>query len=174
MGTRLFTRCLQYMMVFAALGAALGAFLMFWLGASKLLYAVRSGAVVDPLATTTMTTSVMGGTDAFLFGVVLITFSYAIMFGFVVDQPAKTGPSTTTWSWVRGVGELKHTLIEVILVYLVVDFATDLVEAEAPLSWQTLVIPLAIVLIACALRLLASSPSHGTTDLARGSTEPAT
>jgi uncharacterized membrane protein YqhA len=157
------------MMMFAALGAALGALLMFWLGASKLLHAVRSGAVADPLATTTMVTSVMGGTDAFLFGVVLITFSYAIMFGFVIDQPAKSGPATSSWAWVQGVGELKHTLIEVILVYLVVDFATDLVEADAPLSWQTLVIPLAIVLIAGALRLLGpgfgrgAAPSGGST-----------
>jgi hypothetical protein len=86
MGTRLFTRCLQYMMVFAVLGTALGALLMFWLGASRLLHAVRSGAVADPLATRTMTTSVMGGTDAFLFGVVLIAFSYPIMFGFVVSS----------------------------------------------------------------------------------------
>ena len=56
MSTRLFTRSLRYMMMFAALGALL----MFWLGASKLLHAVRSGAVADPLATTTMVTSVMG------------------------------------------------------------------------------------------------------------------
>jgi hypothetical protein len=116
----------------------------------------------------------MGGTDAFLFGVVLITFSYAIMCGFVVDQPARAGPSTTTWAWVRGVGELKHTLIEVILVYLVVDFATDLVEGETPLSWQTLVIPLAIVLIACALRLLGTGYSPETVELSRASTETPT
>jgi hypothetical protein len=45
MATRLFTRCLQYMMVFAALGALL----TFWLGGSKLLHAVRSGTVADPL-----------------------------------------------------------------------------------------------------------------------------
>ena len=131
MGTRLFARSLRYMMVSASVGAALGALLMFWLGANKLLHAVRSGAVTDPLATTTMTTSVMGATDAFLFGVVLITFAYAIMFGFVIEEPAGAAASTSTWSWVKGVGELKHTLIEVILVYLVVDFATDLVEEEA-------------------------------------------
>jgi uncharacterized membrane protein YqhA len=174
MATRLFTRSLQYLMVFGALGAAFGAPLMFWLGASKLVHAVRSGAVADPLATTTMVTSVMGGTDAFLFGVVLITFSYAIMFGFVIDQPAKSGPSTTTWAWVRGVGELKHTLIEVILVYLVVDFATDLVDEATSLSWQTLVIPLAILLIACALRLLGSGFSNRTADLPHGTTGPTT
>jgi uncharacterized membrane protein YqhA len=174
MATRLFTRSLQYLMVFGALGAAFGALLMFWLGASKLVHAVRSGAVADPLATTTMVTSVMGGTDAFLFGVVLITFSYAIMFGFVIDQPAKAGPSTATWTGLRGVGELKHTLIEVILVYLVVDFATDLVEEATALSWQTLVVPLAIVLIAGALRLLGSGASHRTPDLPRGTTETTT
>ena len=174
MATRLFTRSLRYMMMFAALGAALGALLMFWLGASKLLHAVRSGAVADPLATTTMDTSVMGGTDAFLFGVVLITFSYAIMFGFVIDQPARSGPSTTTWAWVRGVGELKHTLIEVILVYLVVDFATDLVDEATAISWQTLVIPLAIVLIAGALRLLGSGADHRIADPSGGPTETTT
>jgi uncharacterized membrane protein YqhA len=174
MGTRLFTRSLQYMMMFAALGAALGAFLMFWLGASKLFHAVSSGAVADPLATTTMTTSVMGATDAFLFGVVLITFSYAIMFGFVIDQPAKAGPSTATWTGLRGVGELKHTLIEVILVYLVVDFATDLVEEATALSWQTLVVPLAIVLIAGALRLLGSGAGYRPADLPDGTTETTT
>jgi hypothetical protein len=98
----------------------------------------------------------------------------------VVEQPAKAGPATTTWARVKGVGELKHTLIEVILVYLVVDFATDLVEAEAPLSWQTLVIPLAIVLIACvplaivliacALRLLGPGYSPETAERSREST----
>ena len=174
MASRLFTRFLQYMMVFAALGAAFGALLMFWLGTSKLLHAVKSGAVADPLATTAMTTSVMGGTDALLFGVVLITFSYAIMFGFVVDQPSKAGPLAATWTWVRGVGELKHTLIEVILVYLVVDFATDLVDEATPLSWQTLVVPLAILLIAGALRLLGSGAGHPTADPAHGTTETTT
>lgn len=57
-----------------------------------------------------------------------------------------------------------------ILVYLVVDFATDLVEAEAPLSWQTLVIPLAIVLIACALLLLGPGYSPETAERSREST----
>jgi hypothetical protein len=171
MGTRLFTRSLRYMMVGASVGAALGALLMFWLGTSKLLHAVRSGAVADPLATATMTTSVMGATDAFLFGVVLITFAYAIMFGFVIEEPAGASSSTSTWTWVQGVGELKHTLIEVILVYLVVDFATDLVEDEAPLSWQTLVIPLAILLIACALRLLGAGYGSIAADRSGGSRE---
>jgi len=50
--------------------------------------------------------------------------------------------------------ELKHTLVAVIVVYLVVDFATDVAQANAALSWEALVKPLSIVLIAGALWLL--------------------
>jgi uncharacterized membrane protein YqhA len=157
MAIRLFTISLRYMMGVAAIGAALGALLMFWLGASKLFNAVWSGAVADPLSSKTITTSVMGATDAFLFGVVLVTFTYALMFGFVVNAPTKTPLSRTDWTRTGRVSELKHTLIEVILVYMVVDFATDLVELEAQLTWQTLVMPVAIVLIAGALRLLGTA-----------------
>ena len=153
MAMRLFTTTLHYMMAAASLGAALGALLMFWLGASNLFDAFWSGAVVDPLATRTITISVMDATDAILFGVVLTTFAYALMFGFVVNAP-KVPVSRTDWIRSGRVTELKHTLIEVIIVYMVVDFATDLVELEPEPAWQILVMPLAIVLIAGALRLL--------------------
>jgi hypothetical protein len=66
---------------------------------------------------------------------------------------------------VEGVGELKHTLVEVILVYLVVDFATDIAQEEPHLPWEGLVMPLSIFAIAAALRLLPSgrpgAASHG-------------
>jgi hypothetical protein len=55
---------------------------------------------------------------------------------------------------VESIGELKRTLIEVILVYLVVDFATDLAAGEGHVSWDALVIPISVVLIAGALRLI--------------------
>jgi uncharacterized membrane protein YqhA len=153
MATRLFTTVLHYMMAAASLGAALGALLMFWLGASNLFDAFWSGAVVNPLATRVITTSVMDATDAILFGVVLTTFAYALMFGFVVNA-ARGLASRTDWIRTGRVTELKHTLIEVIIVYMVVDFATDLVELEPEPAWQILVMPLAIILIAGALRLL--------------------
>ena len=61
---------------------------------------------------------------------------------------------------VDGVGELKHTLIVAVIVYLVVDFATDLTEADTHLTWQTLVMPLSIVLIAIASRLISGQDQH--------------
>ena len=67
--------------------------------------------------------------------------------------------SSTGTSYLRGyrvesVGELKRTLIEVILVYLVVDFATDLAAGEGHVTWETLVVPISILLIAGALRVV--------------------
>jgi hypothetical protein len=44
--------------------------------------------------------------------------------------------------------------VAVIVVYLVVDFATDVAQATASLSWDTLVKPISILLIAGALWLL--------------------
>jgi hypothetical protein len=81
-------------------------------------------------------------------------FAYAIAFGFVLHASPAYRERLPTWIQVRSIGELKHTLIEMILVYLVVDFATDLAAGEGHVSWETLVIPMAILLIAGALRLL--------------------
>jgi hypothetical protein len=58
---------------------------------------------------------------------------------------------------VEDVGQLKLALIEIILVYMVVDVATDWAREDAELSWLALVKPAAIFLIACALRLLSRS-----------------
>jgi hypothetical protein len=61
--------------------------------------------------------------------------------------------------------QLKATLVGVILVYLVVYFATDWAEGGAVESWIALVKPISILLIAGALRLLAmpepgDAPEH--------------
>jgi uncharacterized membrane protein YqhA len=93
---------------------------------------------------------IMGGTDAFLFGLVLIIFSYAIAFGFVFDLKPAERNMLPAWMRVSGVDELKNTLVGVILVYLVVDFATDLPEVDSALTWEMIVKPLSIFLIAAA------------------------
>lgn len=65
-------------------------------------------------------------------------------------------------------GDLKRTLVEVILVYLVVDFATDVAEA-AHLSWASLILPIATVLMAAALRILPGHRASADRDSATGS-----
>jgi uncharacterized membrane protein YqhA len=148
---------LRFVMLVAALGAAVGALLMFWLGASKTFDAVRAALGRE---TASAIASVMGATDSFLFGVVLVVFAYAITFGFVVELPAEDRARLPAWMRVEGVADLKRILVEVILVYLIVDFATDVAETETHLDWRSLVMPTSILLIAAALRLLSHEPRH--------------
>jgi uncharacterized membrane protein YqhA len=129
---------LRAVMLLASLGAALAAVLMFWLGFSKLLHGA-SAALAAETDAKAITAGVMGATDAFLFGVVLIIFAYAITFGFVFETPEGRVERMPTWMRVSSVGELKHTLVGVIIVYLIVDFATDIAVSETHLTWQTLV-----------------------------------
>ena len=148
-----FVLSLRHVMLIASIGAGLGALVMLWEGSAKLLGALRALASrngeVGPVIS-----FVMGATDAFLFAMVLLIFAYAIAFGFVIDLAAEQRERLPAWMRISTVSELKHTLVEVILVYLVVDFATDIAEGTGHLAWTTLVMPLSILLIAGALRLL--------------------
>jgi uncharacterized membrane protein YqhA len=143
--------------VLAALGAILGALLMFWAGGAELVAAAQS--VDIPGKSRGIAAHVMYATDAILFGVVLVIFAYAIAFGFIIELPAEAQEALPAWIRVEDVGRLKLALIEIILVYMVVDVATDWAREEAELSWLVLVKPAAIFLIACALRLLSRPAS---------------
>ena len=157
----------RFIMLFASLGAMLGAILMLVLGGLKLLKATAS--LVAPVAPDikVITAAVMGATDAFLFAVVLMIFAYAVVFGFVFEPPRNIADRLPGWMRVDGIGELKHTLIVAIIVYLVVDFATDLAEADTHMTWEALVMPLSIVLIATASRLISGAhPGHHRTSSA--------
>jgi uncharacterized membrane protein YqhA len=145
---------LRMVMLVASFGALLGAGLMFWLGLFKLLHSASAALHLETLDTKTITVGVMGAIDAFLFGVVLIIFAYAVAFGFVFELPERMADRLPAWMRVSGVSELKHTFVEVILIYLIVDFATDMTLGEGHLPWPTLVIQLSILLSAGSLRLM--------------------
>ncbi len=146
---------LRYTMLIAAIGAAIGAILMFWEGGARILAGVQ--AIVAGPADKTVVASVMGGTDALLLGIVLVIFAYAITFGFVFDLSPEERDRLPPWMRAQGVNELKETLVSVILVYLIVDFATDWPAGETALVWQALVKPISILLIAAAFWLFAAS-----------------
>jgi uncharacterized membrane protein YqhA len=147
---------LRLIVLAGSLGAMLGALLMFVQGGARITAAIEAVAAADDPKL--VTGSVMGATDAFLFGIVLVIFAYAFAFGFAFDLSPETRERLPPWMRINRVSDLKHTLIEVILVYLVVDFATDWAQASVELSWVTLVKPLSIVLIAAASRLYSANP----------------
>lgn len=156
-----FALSLRYVMLVGSVAAGIGAVLMFYEAAVKLGGGLRLVFASDQSGGTAVIAAVLGATDACLFGVVLTFFAYAIAFGFVIELDPATREELPRWMRVEGVGELKHTLVEVILVYLVVDFATDVAEGDTHLSWETLVLPTAIALIAGALRLMSGNGTQG-------------
>jgi uncharacterized membrane protein YqhA len=156
-----FAISLRIVMIIASFGAGLGAILMFWEGGMKMVGAAQSLASGDD--SKMVITSIMRGTDAFLFGIVLVIFAYAIAFGFVFDLSLEGREKLPSWMRVNTVSELKDTLVAVILVYLLVDFVTDWPGTETELSWQMLAKPLSILALAAAFRLLAASHAEGGT-----------
>lgn len=148
---------LRFLMLIASVGAALGAMLMFWEGGATMVGAARS--LASGANSKVIITSIMHGTDAFLFGILLVIFAYAIAFGFVLDLSSESREGLPSWMRVNSLSELKDTLVQVILVTLLVDFATDWAASEVDLSWQMLVKPLSMLVIAAAFRVLAGA-SH--------------
>src|SRR5215203_5178141 len=104
----------RFLMLLGSAGALVGAALMFWEGGAKLAGALRNAATAEG-ASATMAL-VMGATDAFLFGVVLMIFAYAIAFGLVFELSPEDRARLPRWAQIEGVGELKRILVEVILV----------------------------------------------------------
>ena len=154
---------LRYVMLIASIGSFLGALLMFWEGGLEVRNALIQAWSHDP-STPAVITNVMEATDKFLFGIVLIIFSFAITFGFVFDLPEETRSRLPQWMSVDGVGELKHVFFEVILVYMAVDYVTDIAETENHMEWGNLIMPLAIFLLAGAMRLLVDMGRHRKSD----------
>src|SRR3954471_20494453 len=72
---------LRFLMLLGSAGALIGAGVMVWVGGGKLACAPREGTTHDGAAPALG----MGATDAFLFGVVLMIFAYAIAFGLVFE-----------------------------------------------------------------------------------------
>ena len=145
----------RFVLLLATVGSMVGALMMFWEGAVKLkiaftllIWGAAGGSDKAVIA------AIMSAVDKYLFGLVLVILAYAITFGFVLDLAESQRDRLPSWMKVSGVAELKHTFFEVILVYLAVDFATDVASSETHLTWETLVMPLSILALAGAMRLL--------------------
>ena len=63
---------------------------------------------------------------------------------------------------VGGVGQLKATLAEVVIVVLIVIFARVVVEAQGKFEWSMLVSPASILMISVALRMIELGSKEGT------------
>ncbi len=145
---------LRAIMLIGSAGAIVGSLLMFLQGGFFLHEAWHTILAEGNAAQKQVTVPVLEAVDAFLFGIVLVIFAYGIAIGFVFTLPEGYGKRLPNWMKVDGVGQLKATLAEVVIVVLIVIFARIIVEANRHLEWSMLVLPASILLIATAVRMI--------------------
>jgi uncharacterized membrane protein YqhA len=155
-------RALRYLMLAASLGSLLGAVMMFLVGFDHLLHTAVLFFDRDLSGEEfyrRITVDVLESVDAFLFGSVFVLFSYAIALGFVFQLPASDMENMPRWMRNQSLGELKQSLVEVVIVGLIVIFAGIAVQLGRDLEWDDLVLPIAILLLSGGLRLI-REPAH--------------
>ena len=145
---------LRAIMLIGSLGALVGSLLMFLQGSIYLYEAWHTLFEPGDIGGKQLTVPVLEAVDSFLFGIVLVIFAYGVAIGFVFTLPEGHGKSLPQWMKVAGVGQLKETLSEVVIVVLIVIFARTVVEAEGDFNISMLVLPISVLLIAGALRLI--------------------
>ena len=104
--------------------------------------------------------SLVAHSNAFLFGLVLVIFAYGIAIGFVFALPEGYGRRLPAWMKVDGIGQLKASLSEVVIVVLIVMFARVVVESGGAFTYEMLVLPASILMIAIALRMIDLGSGH--------------
>ena len=153
---------LRAIMLIGSVGALVGSLLMFLQGGVFLHEAWHTILAEGDAVQKQVTVPVLEAVDSFLFGIVLVIFAYGIAIGFVFTLPEGYGERLPVWMKVGGVGQLKATLAEVVIVVLIVIFARIVVEANGQvLQWSMLVLPASILMISAALRMIELGGKEG-------------
>ncbi len=148
---------LRYVMGLASIGVIAASFLMFWEG----LLAVGSAFIqIRTNPDQAIVTAVLQGVDKLLFAVVLVIFGCAITVGFVINPASPWREQLPRWMVIEDVAELKNLFFQMIILYLVVHFVTLVAELEEMPDWNALVLPISILLLAAAMKIIATTSAH--------------
>jgi uncharacterized membrane protein YqhA len=154
----------RYLSVVAVIFAAVGAVLMFTIGAVTTIDAVVTyfGGHEDKAfssdAALAATVEIVSSLDQFLLGLVLLVFAYGVYSLWVVADTAaweeqRTKMHAPDWINVTTVTDLKVKLIEVVAVLLAVLFLKGVLKNPMTV-WSDLVVPIAVVLLAWTVWLI--------------------
>ena len=91
--------------------------------------------------------------DSFVFAMVMIYFAFGTYFLLVASEDEERSRSLPGWLDVKSIGQLKKTLLEVIVVLVAILFLQKIVSATE-LDWPLLIFPASIVALAIALKLI--------------------
>lgn len=154
------------LMLLASVGSVLCSLLMFVVGFDHLIEATKLFFANSPQEMERLheavTVEVLQSIDAFLFALVFIIFAYGITLGFVFRLSQRFMHDLPRWMKIEGIGELKQTLVEVVIVGLIIAFARIAVEQGRDLDWDDLILPIAIIMLAAAMKLIRVGEPHHT------------
>lgn len=157
------------------MASTLGAVIMIGIGIDDTLSAIlinfgdEAGSLPSGDATAIRIISAL---DRFLMAIVLLYFAYGVYMLFVRPTSGSEEMGIPNWLKIEGIGQLKQTVAEVIVVVLFVLFLRVAVEtyvAHGPeLSWQELakllILPASIFLLSAALKLAELHPKSKNVD----------
>lgn len=146
----------------AIICSILGALQMFLIGALKTYYAItsmwttRSGheSLAHLKAPDLATTYLIKSLDAFLIAFVLLIFAYGVYWLFISDKNRSEESNVLSWIRMPNISVLKNVLAEVIIIILFVKFLEVALSNLHTLTWEILALPIAILLLSLALKLL--------------------
>jgi len=152
----------RYFSWIAIICSTFGSILMFIIGALKTYHAfavILLGTVpkskFSHLAPADIaTTYLIKSLDAFLIALVLFIFSYGIYSLFIVNDQERPKEDVLSWIDMPSISHLKSVLAEVIIIILFVKFLEIALINIQSLTWEVMVLPLSILMLAISLKLL--------------------
>ena len=159
----------RYLALIVVVFSLLEALMMFLIGTLKSIKAFQAFFLGKPVIqdapahldlTDQAMVSVLQSMDAFLIGLVLLIFAFGVYNLFIAEIKPPHTLAGAQWTQISSLESLKQVLVEVIIVILAVFFLWELLLLEEAATWEVLVVPIGIVLLAAAVRLVGWRRSH--------------
>jgi len=150
----------RIILVVAVAASMFGAILMFLLGVKRTImaYGIFLGHLTSPLKDSVTADSqsialLIQSIDAFMIGMVFIIFAYGMTTLFIKKVHV---PKDNVFSWVQitNINQLKVIVGEMIVIILFVKFLEIILLSPKELTFEMLVLPVGIALLALALKFL--------------------
>jgi uncharacterized membrane protein YqhA len=151
----------RYVSVVAVIFGAIGAVLMFAIGAVTTVDSVltyfggHDEAAFSSDAALAATVEIVSALDQFLLGLVLLVFAFGVYSLWIATDTAAESSRVHTPEWIKvtSITDLKVQLIEVVAVLLAVLFLKGVLSVPETV-WSDLVVPIAVVLLAGSVWLI--------------------
>ncbi|MBA6362571.1 YqhA family protein [Pseudoalteromonas sp. SCSIO 43088] len=146
----------------AIICSLLGSVLLFIVGAMKtysayttVLFGQVANESLSHLDTSEVaTTYLIKSLDTFLIALVLFIFAHGVFTLFICDKKVTNKTSVLRWISTPNIGRLKNILGEVIVIILFVKFLEIILINLNSLTWEILILPVSILLLALSLKFL--------------------